>query len=71
MSEAVTFKNTDPTGRFTTADVEGNEVVIEGKEFTTSDPYLIRELDEASHAVERVEKRAKRSAESETKDEEA
>ena len=52
---SVTFKFVEADGRFQIYDSDGKEVVVEaGKNFTTDDPNLIRELDAAPHAVKRV-----------------
>lgn len=53
----VTYRNVDKTGRFQTCDEAGTEVVVDSKPFTTSDPFLIQELDAASHAVEVVSRK--------------
>lgn len=51
----VTFQFVGREGRFQVCDSEGKEVVVEaGKNYSTSDPDVIRELDQATHAVRRV-----------------
>lgn len=56
MPLEVTYKHVDPTGRYQTCDEDGTLVEVEGT-FTTTDPFLIRELDAATHALEVVSRK--------------
>lgn len=54
---SVTFQCAEGVERFSVCDAEGKDVSVEaGKNFSTADPALIRELDAAPHAVKRVTK---------------
>lgn len=56
---SVSFQCAEGIERFSVCDAEGKDISIEaGKNFSTADPALIRELDAAPHAVKRVKKGA-------------
>lgn len=51
----VTFTFAHEAGHFVCHDAQGREIRVEaGKNFSTEDPALIRELDAQQHAVKRV-----------------
>jgi len=53
--EKVTFEYAGSVGSFHITDAEGKDVAVEaGKNYSTADPAIIRELDAAPHAVRRV-----------------
>lgn len=52
---SVSFQCAEGVERFSVCDAQGHDVSVEaGKNFSTSDPALIRELDAHPHAVRRV-----------------